>query len=949
MSLEPGTRLGRYEIRSQIGEGGMGEVYLALDTQLDREVALKTLAPEVAADQQRLQRFLQEARAASKLKGAHAAHIYDVGEASGTYFIAMEYAEGQTLAQLIAARALDVRETVRLGSQIAEALEEAHARGVTHRDIKPSNVIVTPRGQAKVLDFGLAKLSDVGDAAASEAATRVKTNPNAVMGTISYMSPEQALGRADIDQRTDIFSLGIVLYEMLAGRLPFEGESVTAIIDSIVHAQPAAIARFNYDVPPELEVIVKKALRKNADERYQTARDLLTDLRSLERELSLTDAHAHTVASDSRTATFATRAGESSAGASHSANEQATAVLTQTQATRTAPQRATETEATRSTVSSAEYVAGRIKSHKFAVAVFLLIVALSVAGGAFAVYRFGGRGKTQTSAGPMKVMRLTSTGKATRAAISPDGKLVVHVKSEGGQESLWLRQVATTSDTQIVAPSETRYWGLTFSPDANYVYYTTAGGNYNSLASDLYQVPALGGVSRKVLDGVTSPVAFSPDGKRFAFVRYVSKERDESILMLANADGTGEQKLATRTSGSFSPEGLSWSPDGKVIACGAVGFGGVRYWNVVTVNVVDGVEKEITPQRWGYQMGQVAWLADGSGLVMVAREQGSGTRQLWYVSYPQGELRKITNDLNEYFGVSIAADSDTMVTVQSDTTTNVSVAPATDASRIRQVTDGKSEGQDGLSWRPDGRIVYDSKTGDSVNIWVMDQDGKNRRQLTNDAGNSHTPSATPDGRYIIFASGRSLDSGGNIWRMNADGSNPVRLTHGTNEFWVRTSPDSKWAIYTSTDAGKDALWKVPVEGGGERVKLTEKDSRAGSISPDMKAIACLYREEQVDSPFKVALYSFDDGRLLKLLDISQFIDIRAGFRWTADGRALDYIDTRGGISNIWSLPLDGGAAKQLTNFTSDQIFSFDLSRDGKQFAFSRGPVIDDVVLVSNFH
>jgi Tol biopolymer transport system component len=183
--------------------------------------------------------------------------------------------------------------------------------------------------------------------------------------------------------------------------------------------------------------------------------------------------------------------------------------------------------------------------------------------------------------------------------------------------------------------------------------------------------------------------------------------------------------------------------------------------------------------------------------------------------------------------------------------------------------------------------------------------------------------------------------------MNADGSNQVQLTHGNNEFWVRSSPDSKWALYTSSDSGKSVAWKVPVEG-GERVKLNDSDTRSAEASPDMKLIACLYREEQVNSPFKVAIYSFDDWRLIKMLDISQFIRIRVGFRWSTDGRALDYIDTRGGISNLWSLPLDGGAAKQLTNFTSGQIFSFDLSRDGKQFAFSRGTVIDDVVLISNF-
>jgi Tol biopolymer transport system component len=441
-------------------------------------------------------------------------------------------------------------------------------------------------------------------------------------------------------------------------------------------------------------------------------------------------------------------------------------------------------------------------------------------------------------------------------------------------------------------------------------------------------------------------VTFSPDGNRFAFVRYSQTGKDETTLMLANADGSGEQKLASRTEGGYTFEGPAWSPDGKAIACGAQSFGGERYWNLVTVSVADGVEKEATSQRWGYLMGQVAWLADGSGLVMVAKDLTSGTpRQLWHVFYPGGEVRQITNDLNEYSGVSIAADSGTLVTVQSDTTANVSTAPSEDTSRSRQLTSGKSEGLTGLSWLPDGRIVYDSNAGGGINIWIMDQDGRNQRQLTNDTGGNHMPSATPDGRYILFASNRSVTQ--NIWRMNADGSNQAQLTHGNNEFWVHSSPDSKWAIYTSSDSGKSVMWKVPVEG-GERMKLSDSDTRSASVSPDMKLIACLYREEQVNSPFKVAIYSFDDGRLVKLLDVSQFIRARAGFRWSTDGRALIFIDTHGGISNLWSLPIDGGAAKQLTNFSSGQIFSFDLSRDGKQFAFSRGSVIDDVVLVSNF-
>src|SRR5438105_10640311 len=299
MSIAAGTKLGRYEIRAKIGEGGMGEVYLAQDSQLDRIVALKLLSAEIARDQQRLYRFLQEARDASKLKSANVAHIYEIGEVEGHHFIAMEYVEGEPLNNKMAGRPMEAAEIVKLGIQIARALDEAHSKGITHRDIKPQNIIVTSDAEVKMLDFGLAKLSAVPSETdltpESELATKVKTSPGVVMGTVNYMSPEQAMGR-DVDHRTDIFSLGVVLYEMATARVPFSGASLTETIDRIAHAQPEAIARFNYNVPPELEVIIKKALRKNRDERYQSARDLLVDLRDLQRELEFAARMEHSVA-----------------------------------------------------------------------------------------------------------------------------------------------------------------------------------------------------------------------------------------------------------------------------------------------------------------------------------------------------------------------------------------------------------------------------------------------------------------------------------------------------------------------------------------------------------------------------------------------------------------------------------------------------------------------------
>ncbi|HKS28511.1 MAG TPA: protein kinase [Pyrinomonadaceae bacterium] len=274
--------MGRYTVRSELGAGGMGEVYLAQDTQLDRVVALKILPPDFAASPERLRRFLQEARAASSLNHPNAAHIYEIGESEGGAFIAMEYVEGQTLGAKIIAGRLKPEEIADVGLQVADCLDEAHTKGIVHRDIKPSNIMLTQRGQVKVLDFGLAKVLRTSDeAVSSNIDTQVKTSPGVVMGTIQYMSPEQALGR-EVDRRSDIFSLGAVLYAMATGRAPFTGSSVGETIDRILNSQPEAIARFNYELPPELERIVRKCMEKDRERRYQTARDLLNDLKSLE-------------------------------------------------------------------------------------------------------------------------------------------------------------------------------------------------------------------------------------------------------------------------------------------------------------------------------------------------------------------------------------------------------------------------------------------------------------------------------------------------------------------------------------------------------------------------------------------------------------------------------------------------------------------------------------------
>jgi serine/threonine protein kinase/Tfp pilus assembly protein PilF len=279
-----GRRLSHYQVLSLLGAGGMGEVYRAQDTRLDRTVALKVLPAEVAADQERMQRFIREAKAASALNHPNVATIYDIGEAEGISFIAMEYIEGETLAARIKSRPLAVNELVEVGFQVADALDAAHSKGITHRDIKPANLMLTLRGQVKVLDFGLAKISrPEAQMMDSNLATASGTLPGMVLGTVQYMSPEQVLGR-EVDHRSDIFSLGVTLYEMATGRLPFAGATVTETMDRVLHAPPEAISRLNQQAPGELERIVRKCLEKERERRYQSARELLVDLKNLQRD-----------------------------------------------------------------------------------------------------------------------------------------------------------------------------------------------------------------------------------------------------------------------------------------------------------------------------------------------------------------------------------------------------------------------------------------------------------------------------------------------------------------------------------------------------------------------------------------------------------------------------------------------------------------------------------------
>ena len=935
MTIAPGTKLGRYEIRSKIGQGGMGEVYLAEDLRLHRKVALKILPVDLATNQDRMRRFEKEATAAAALNHPNIAHIYEVGEAEGTPYIAMEFIDGVTLRELIHGGQTELAKLLRYLQHAAEGLAKAHAAGIIHRDLKPDNIMVTRDGHAKVLDFGLVKLIEppqsllTSGGSASEIATALMAQPSApgmVMGTVGYMSPEQAQGKtAHLDHRSDIFSFGCIIYEAVTRRKAFEGKDAIDSLNKIIREQPTPISNFNPEVPSDLQRIVRRCLAKDPDERYQTIKDVAIEIKESRRELQ------DRIGIHRTTPPPQTRPGINQQIEGAGSTEESPATSLSPSALSTHP-------------SSAEYIVNSVKKHKFGAIVVLALFVIALAGTSYGVYKLTGkRDKSFISFQSAKIMRLTTSGKVTDAAISPDGKYAAHVIDDTGKQSLWVRQVATQSNVEIVPPAEVKYEGLTFSPDGNYVYYTVEEkGTHFGI---LYEVPSLGGAPRKVLADVVGKASLSPDGKQLVYLTYSFKD-SEDILMIVNVDGSSARRLAGRRGNEHFyrgvAPGVSWSPDGKTIATPAGFTSPENYMTVVAVSVDTGELKYFTPQKWTW-VNQVAWLADGSGVLVTGLDE-SNRSHIWHVSYPDGAARLITNDLNNYLSVSLDANSNGLVTVQAERMANIFVAPANDTSHLTPITSGRHFDY-GPSWAPDGALVYDSDADGKGDLYLTDSHGRNPRQLTANSNFNIAPAVSPDGRYIVFESGRT--GGPHIWRMDIDGSNPKELTDQF-DFDAQWSPDGQWIVYQSNANNRQAIRKVSFSG-GQSTQLNDEGTFADTpaLSPDGKQVACYYQTDP-NGPAKLAIVPIAGGPPTKTLAAQVTVVHQTDLRWTPDGRSIVYVVTRGGVSNLWAEPVDGSAARQLTNFTTDLIFAFDFSRDAKQLALSRGTRTSDVILISNF-
>ena len=907
----PDDKIGRYRIVSKIGEGGMGEVYLAEDAKLGRQIALKILPAKVASDADRMLRFEHEAKSASALNHPNIITIYEINDEEGELFIAMEYVDGQTLAKKIKSRELDLRQTLDAAIQIAAALTAAHEANVIHRDIKPDNIILRPDGLVKVLDFGLAKLTEKTSVYDLEAlSTLVKTSPGLIMGTVGYMSPEQARGKS-VDGRSDIFSFGSMLYEMLSGKRPFTGENEVDVIASIIHREPEPIADFAPNTPYELETLIRKTLRKNREERYQSMPEILADLKDI-RERLTSEINAGRSQTNTRDLNHAKITGEGF-------------------------ERPLTTGGHSLGVANSlpEMIRDEVRLHPLITAGIVLLTLLAIG---FAGTKFYMSRPQPESFQTMRFAKLTSIGNVSggQVAVSPDGKYIAYVVQETGEESLWVKQAATSSNVQIMPPADVTYHGVTFSPDGLYVYFSFAE---KMGVPAVYQVPVLGGVSRKLITDADGPLAFSPDGKHISFVR------KENSLMSADSEGGSIQTMATLSEGKILNR-TSWSPDGNSIAA-AIFVAGDSHDHLMQIDVKDGSEKAFPSPQW-LRLRGVAWLPDGSGLVVSGRDLDTQLSQIWLISYPDGQPRRVTNDLSNYQGLSLSADGLSAVSTQQIVLSNLWVASLKDVKTSIRITSevGIDEGLSGVAWVPDGRIVYTTRIRDTQDLWIINRDGSEKRQLTFNAQVNHSPIVSPDGRYIVFVSTR-LGSP-SIWRMDINGENPAQLANGSGSMFAPSlSPDGNWVVYQNEDDDhKTTVWRVNIQG-GTQIQLTNVESKRPVVSPDGQFIACEFGEASTASSVKLAIISINGGPPEKVLSLPSVLKSRI-FRWASDGKSIIYADSRDRVDNLWSQPLDGGIPKQVTDFKADRIFRFDVSPNGEELVLARGTDSSDAVMINSF-
>ena len=897
-----GKTFSHYRVVEQLGGGGMGVVYKAEDTRLGRAVALKFLPERLAGEAQTLERFQREARAASALNHPGICTVHDIDAHDGQWFIAMELLEGQTLRDRIGGRPIELAALLDLGIQMADALDAAHGKGVVHRDLKPANVWVTPRSQAKLLDFGLAKLSHQGAVSdTSEKPTEAPpelTSAGSVMGTVAYMSPEQVRGEP-LDARTDLFSLGIVLYEMATGRQAFSGTTTGVVFDGILNRDPPPVSESNPAMPQELGRIVGKALEKDKDVRYQTAKDLEADLKRLRRDTT----------SGRKAVTTSSVAASAPA--------------------LTGPAVPVAKEAARSRGP------------------LLWIGAGVVLAAAFGAWVLKGRAR-QTPAAPITITPFTTDGgEKYSPRLSPDGEKVAY-RWSGPNDDNWdvyVKAVGPGTKPLRITEDPAFDGSPAWSPDGRQIAFVRASADNTGA---IYTIPALGGQERKLAD-VLGPVnvtvyfvpelSWAPDGEWLAFAEKPSEDAPARIVRLSLAT-LEKRPLTSPPPGSLGDLEPQVSPDGRLLAfvrSGARVFGNLDVW----IQPVGGGEaRRLTSEQYQFVWG-LSWTPDGAEIAFSSQNAGSAGR-LARVPLAGGAPQPVVGVGDNAVAASVRGLR--MVYVQSTTSVmDTWRLPRPLASRSSETPEKLLASSANPSYSPDGRkIAFESSRGGTTGIWLSNADGSHPAQLTTSKRESGTPRWSPDGRRLVID---SLEAGNwDIYVVGVDGGTLRRLTQEPSEDGTGTwSRDGRWIYFHSDRSGRSEIWKIPPDGGAA-VQVTRGGGFYAVESEDGRYL--YYSKSSASGIWRVPLSGGDESEVVK--------GPVSWLNWALTRQGLYYATTRSQArrEEFTIQYLDSSSGRTTLLYRKEGVFFhlyLTVSPDEKWILFGEAPEQQsDLMLMENF-